>query len=315
MSGSPSFSGENRVTSGRPARWWATWASQTHPAVPRSFLLAGRDHALSKLRDALRQSSQVISVVAPSRGEAVAVVCASLVDDSEDVDEFASRAVIVSGAGAWERLVDSNAGLVLIPTLEDLDVQAALSRGHRVVIPSQGRPPAGRRSAHSAAGPAEGDRRTHPDDRTRPGRGRPVCSARSPKSAVTAPDDCGQPRVHATRLVTVTPGWPLGSAALAGSWTQGSDGDRETIASLTGRAYTDVEPDLAAWSALEDAPLRRSGQTWRIVSKDDAWDLISPLITQPPTSADSLRPLSGASRTRPCPGPPAGTPVHGGGRG
>lgn len=49
---------------------------------------------------------------------------------------------------------------------------------------------------------------------------------------------------------------------------------------LTGRDYSDVEGDLAAWSALEDPPLYRSGRIWRLVSKDDTWNLLSPLITR-----------------------------------
>jgi hypothetical protein len=78
----------------------------------------------------------VITLVAPSREEAVAVLCASLVDATEEVDDLAARTVIVSGAGAWNRLVDSDAVLVLVPTFEDADVATALSRGHSVVVPS-----------------------------------------------------------------------------------------------------------------------------------------------------------------------------------
>jgi hypothetical protein len=41
-----------------------------------------------------------------------------------------------------------------------------------------------------------------------------------------------------------------------------------------------VEADLAAWAAQDDAPVTRTGQAWRIVSKEDAWDLVSALITK-----------------------------------
>jgi hypothetical protein len=263
-----------------PDRWWATWSSQTHPVLPRSFLLAGREDARSKLRDALGQSAQVITVVAPSREEAIAVICAILANEGEGADEIDSRAVIVSGGGAWERLVDSDAGLVLIPTFEEPDVHAALSRGHRVVVPVAKDvrprgvdvqvPPLDRLKATDALIATAGLDRDVADRYAAHAR-RSLLSLR---------------RTLAVSPAFMRPAWsqaPQGSRLvpllLAGSWRQDSDGDREAIASLTGRTYTDVEPDLAAWSALEDAPLRRFGQTWGIVSKDDAWELISSLIT------------------------------------
>ena len=66
---------------------------------------------------------------------------------------------------------------------------------------------------------------------------------------------------------------------LAGSWSEDVEGDREAIEALTGRPYADVEGDLAVWSAMDDTPLLRSGSAWRVVSKEDAWDLVSRLVT------------------------------------
>ena len=66
---------------------------------------------------------------------------------------------------------------------------------------------------------------------------------------------------------------------LAGSWSEDAEGDRQAIEALTGRPYADVEGDLAVWSARDDAPLLRTGPVWRVVSKEDAWDLVSGLVT------------------------------------
>ena len=120
-----------------PEAWWETWHAQTHPAFPRSFLLAGREGLCSALAAALaRPARHVITVLGPSSTEALAVVCASLVsDDSEAADKTGTRALVVSDAHVWDRLVDSDHALVLIPTFEDADVSAALRRGHHVVVP------------------------------------------------------------------------------------------------------------------------------------------------------------------------------------
>ncbi len=77
----------------------------------------------------------MITVTAASQTEALAVVCASLVDDGSDVAPFRARALVVSGEGAWGRLVDAAAPLALIPTFEEPDVATALDNGHRVLGP------------------------------------------------------------------------------------------------------------------------------------------------------------------------------------
>ncbi len=47
-----------------PDAWWDTWSRQTDPVLPRSFLLAGREAASSKLAEGLAQPPLVITVVA-----------------------------------------------------------------------------------------------------------------------------------------------------------------------------------------------------------------------------------------------------------
>jgi hypothetical protein len=69
-----------------------------------------------------RPGPRAVTVVAPSREEALAIVCASLLGDGDEVDELRARAVIVSAPGAWDRLVDSDSALVLIPSFDDADI-------------------------------------------------------------------------------------------------------------------------------------------------------------------------------------------------
>ena len=267
-----------------PEAWWETWHAQTRPAFPRSFLLAGREGFCSALAAALaRPAHQVITVLGPSSTEALAVVCASLVsDDGEAADETGTRALVVSDAHAWDRLVDSDHALVLIPTFEDADVSAALRRGHHVVVPvADDVPPRGIAVE------------VPPLDRWK------AAEALLEQDNALGRDAADRYAGHARRnlisfrrTIAVTPAvqrppWAEGPAAgrlaplvLAGSWSDDAEGDRTAIAMLTGRDYSDVEDDLAAWSAQEDPPLYRSGRIWRLVSKDDTWNLLSPLITR-----------------------------------
>lgn len=118
-----------------PDAWWDRWVSQTRIVLPRRFLLAGRDEVAAEVRGALGSSPQPVTVIGPSREEALALVCASLLGEGDEIDSLRARAVIVSAPGAWDRLVDSAHSLVLIPNFDDADIAPALRNGHHVVIP------------------------------------------------------------------------------------------------------------------------------------------------------------------------------------
>jgi hypothetical protein len=265
-----------------PDTWWDRWASQTRVVLPRSFLLAGRDDVVTAIRSALANAPQVVTVVAPSREEALAIVCASLLGDGDEIDALRARAVIVSAPGAWERLIDSDHSLVLIPNFDDADIASALMKGHHVVIPL------GRDARH-----AEGHIVVPLLDRVK------AAEAILDETAAINRDVANRYAAYAQRNLLslrrtlaanprlARPPWSEGEQGrrlaplvLAGSWSDDVDGDRMAIETLTGRTYTDIEGDLASWAAQDDAPVTRTGQVWRVVSKEDAWDLVSPLITK-----------------------------------
>jgi hypothetical protein len=197
---------------------------------------------------------------------------------------------VVSGPGAWERLIDSSLGLVLIPTFDDPDVSTALSRGHRVVVP-----------AARVSRPRGVDVKVRPLDQLKAAEAllRTAGFGINRDKAELYAERASRNLLSLRRTIAVSPAFerpnwskpPEGSrlapVLLAGSWRQDAEGDQEAIASLSGRSYASVETDVATWSALEDAPLRRAGQAWHVVSKEDAWDLVSPLVT--PTDLSRFR--------------------------
>jgi hypothetical protein len=265
-----------------PDMWWDRWVTQTRVVLPHGFLLAGRDNVVTEIWDALASPPRAITVVGPSQEEALAIVCSSLLGDDEDVDALRARAVIVSAPGAWNRLLDSPHGLVLIPNFDDADIASARSKGHHVVIPL-GRD----------ARPGEGHIVVPLLDRAK------AAEAIIDDAAGITRDVADRYAAHARRnLLSLRqtlainprfekPPWSQGEQGrhlvplmLAGSWSDDVDGDRPAIEALTGRTYTEVEGDLAIWAALDDTPMIRTAQVWRVVSKDDAWDLISALITK-----------------------------------
>jgi len=263
-----------------PDTWWRNWSRRTSPALSPPFLMAGRDAVVPAVSGSLSPPGTVTSVAAPSREEALAVICASLVSGGQASGELRARALIVSGAAAWARIADASSGLVLVPDFDDPDVATALAGGHRVIVPAAG--DAALRGAVTRV---------------------PKLDRLAAASALVGEDGmsweaAGAHAAHARRsllsfrrsiaLATDVrkPPWSEGEQGrrlvpllLAGGWNAETDGDRKAIEMVAARLYADIDGDLAVWSALEDPPVHRAGQTWRMVSKPALWDLLSPLIT------------------------------------
>ena len=260
--------------------WWDTWTSQTAPPLPRAFLLAGRTDFARTVRASIADAGGLTSVVAQSREEAIACTAAALLDPAEESEGFSARALVVSGVSAWDRIIDSPTPLILIPEVDDVDIPSALSKGHYVIAPISDRM---RQPGSGIAAPSL-DRQAAADALETLGVSRDDArryAGQARRSLISLR------RTIAVSPLTRRPTWaqaPSGGrlvpVILAGSWVDDNAGDRQAIQDMTGRLYADVESDMAAWSAEEDAPVRRSGRQWQVVARDDSWDLVSQLTTQ-----------------------------------
>ena len=260
--------------------WWECWTTQTVPPLTRSFLLAGRDDFATSLKDSIRGPDNLTSVVVHSREEAVACTVAALLDPADELEGLSARSLVVSGSSAWDRIIDSTTPLILIPTIDDVDVSAALAKGHHVIAPVADR----MRQRGSGISAAPLDRQSAADALESVGVSRDVArryAGQARRSMMSLR------RTIAVSPLVRKPTWAEAPGSghvvpviLAGAWIDDQAGDRQAIQDMTGRQYADIESELAAWSTEEDAPTRRSGRQWQVVAKDDGWDLVSSFVTQ-----------------------------------
>jgi hypothetical protein len=69
-------------------------------------------------------------------------------------------------------------------------------------------------------------------------------------------------------------------ALLAGQWRDDHLADREVITRLATRDYMEVSETLLRWANTADPPVRRIGDTWMVVSNEDAWSLLARYLTR-----------------------------------
>lgn len=263
--------------------WWSRFSARTHPRLPESFFVAGRDAQAKELLELLRSKSinGPITISAPWGDDVIAFVFAATMH----LDHAHERTIIVRDQSAWLRLSDSDEPLILIPDFrEGLDLTVALDNGHHVILPAgtddivRGSrridlPRIGREEGAAALKGFPGRkveslvalaRRNMPALFRRLGR----------DSRYPVPPWALQPDV--TAIVA-----PL---ICVGTWSN-ADGDQRIIERLTGAPHDQIEQLLSSLAAHPDPPFVRSGGNWRLASPAEAALILLPELTEKHYSA------------------------------
>jgi hypothetical protein len=261
---------------------WADWSQAATPAISSDLVLAGRSGVAEQLHTWIRNDPSVQTLHAESRAEALAVFAASVEQLSED-DRNAvyARAVVIEDVIAWRQLIASSTPLLLIPMFDDRgSVNRAVQNGHHVLVPL-GRSDAGSltslevprlsREQAQAALVAMG----LPETRASTLAGIARRSMTSLRRRM-APN----PEVQQPEWAKPAEGGALVPALLAGSWNGTTKGDREVVGKLGRAPYDQVSRILQRWANESDPPVRKIGDTWFLVSREDAWELLARLVTR-----------------------------------
>ncbi|MDR7543045.1 MAG: hypothetical protein QN120_02195 [Armatimonadota bacterium] len=263
--------------------FWEDWAATTLPAATPALVLAGRGEAVSRIHDWLRAPSGALALQAETREEALAIFAAAVKMLPEDEQRaYLSRAVVVRSEGAWHQVAAGADPLILVRDFDSTTaVGHAVRAGHRVLIPL-GRgdsahqntvtvPPLSRDQVETALVAAG-----LPAERARDlaALARRSLTAFRRKLAVS-------PEAQQPVWARAEHGSSLLPALLAGAWNdKKTEGDQEAIAALSGASYDEVVTVLGRWANEPDAPVRRFGDAWYLVSREDAWPLLARYLTR-----------------------------------
>lgn len=260
--------------------WWDRWVGATSPRISGQLVLAGRTQTATQLVDRLVGQPGVITLAADSPDEAIAFLAAALkADDRFEAEQLFTRSVVVHNQTGWTRSVAVGQGAVLIPTFTEPDIGSAVSNDHRVVVQSAGLGAATgevielgrvRRNAAREALESMGVPEKDVEELALIAR-RSLMSIRRWLGIA--------PRLEVPLWATPAEAAELIPALLAGVWEDSREGDQEAVAELGARAYADVQRSVTRWSNESDPPIRRLGDTWMLVSKEDAWHLLAGQLT------------------------------------
>jgi hypothetical protein len=262
--------------------FWEDWSETTRPTLSPSLLTSGREEQIERVRMWLRGEPAALALKADSRDEATAFLAAVLHQlPPEDRLPLFARTVIVTEGAEWRHLTTSERPLLLVPLFNVGNaITRAIRGGHHVLIPlgkddSDSNTtvviPRLRRSHVKEALLGMGFNEDRANDlatlarRSLMALRRKLAANREIQQPIWArPADARDPL----------------PALLVGGWNDAQPGDRDVIANLARMSYEDVSARLVRWAHEPDPPVRRVGDTWLLVSKEDAWNLLARFLTR-----------------------------------
>jgi hypothetical protein len=255
---------------------WGRWSCATQPPCNADLVIAGRQDRANELANQLRAEPSVIRVFGESGEEAYAFILAVV----KKYEEFSSRLLVVREPNDWDILLDSQQALILVPQFDNPpSLGLAVQSGHWVIQPASSSQSAGRQGG-IVLGRADRDQQIRAL----------VAMGLEEDTAKYILRSCRgylQPirRHHKLTVDYERPDWatpdhaiPLLAALLAGAWTADNTNDCDKLAQLADMSYDDLEQQFHSWAITGDPPVRHVGNVWQIVSRQDAWSLLSQFI-------------------------------------
>ena len=256
---------------------WGDWSYATKIPCNAELVLAGRQNQTKELVNKLKVGPSLIRILGESTEEAYAFVVAVM----KNYVEFSSRLLVVNEPRDWDILIDSQNPLILVPRFDNPhSFGLATQRGHWVILPLSSVQLGGRQS-DMALGKADPNQQTNAlvamgleekiaKDIVYSSRGYLDPIRRHP---ALAPIDYQQPD-----WATSEHAGPLIAVLLGGAWIADNKNDCDKLARLADIPYDEFERLLNRWAIAGDPPICRVGNVWQIVSRQDAWTLLSLFI-------------------------------------
>lgn len=262
-------------------QWWDSFHQATHPELPLSMFIAGRESTRDTLRKLLAEAPRTITIQADWRDDCLAFVYASLAADTENqLDVLDQSVIIVKSVAVWHRIARQAGKSILISAFDGAETKSAIDNGHRVI---------------------------RIVDREQVVHGK--VDVKLPR--VSRPDvqsllnDCGINFQKANHLAGLarrnmpsfvraltrdfeirTPAWATDTSApmlaaltLVGAWDVNNDKDTQAIAALVSSDYDTVTSLCQQRSGGNDPVMSHSGSAWRFASLEEAFRCLSSRIT------------------------------------
>jgi hypothetical protein len=272
-----------------PAEHWSHLAQMVNkddPSLPPKIFLVGRENACQQLERLFRDEARQLIFAIESENDAEDFIAAFL----ESLDEttrraFSSRCLFISDAETWYSFSNLRVSHILVasPRLDFADTYeqlhlAARARAHSIIFSVSGAWSHGAEKLIPIMSPSRSLlEKTLVDSGFDLERAAELASAGAQSLAALKRflRGLGELPPYATwenaRL--------LAQASMVGKWKGDSAADREAIEILVGKSYGEWIEAARAETLRADTPLIQRNESWKVISRGEAWSALGPRIT------------------------------------
>ncbi len=269
--------------------WWEDqWQNVTSPKLTPEVVLAKRNDIAQKILSEIK-TKQTVSIEGSSVESSIAFLAATFLTDPEKQSEhLLSRAIIVDNQEATRQLVKMRNNLILIPRGQEATqaCAAAHSQGHIVCICRDPETRSDKSDAIKILYPTRYSFQENLKDFfQQANKEKNYFEAKSRAETLTRETGMDL-EVLRQRLaqtdIAATPEWArkqnaqdLVAALFVGQWDGTKDQDKQILAGLSGKEYSELEDIYRGWRDTPNAPLRYVSGVWKLASPIFAWKNIA----------------------------------------
>ena len=263
---------------------WADRSESLSPPASPALFLAGRAKEAGDLIEWIDGAGGgTLTVSGESTDDSLCVIAAAIMAlPVSQRTPILARAIVVSSADALIQLAGSSHSLILIPTYPvGSELQRALRGGHRILLPTGVVPGAGRSPKHL---PMQRVNRQQAQEALvtmglREDRARDLAGVARRSMLSLRRQLASTPAAQQPEWTSPSVGSSLVPMLLLGQFDDHRESDLQALATAANKTSDEVRANLQRWSHEIDPPIRKTGSTWYLVSKEDAWQLLGRYVT------------------------------------
>lgn len=256
--------------------FWEEWTQATVPVLSSELHLASREEAIEAVINWLNGSPSKLTIQADSAIEAIAFFAAVLhqMPEEEQIQHL-SRCVLAQAEAAWRYISNAQDGLILVPTF---GLPKSLPKGHHVLIPVGKENSVSKDILQLNRLERVSFRQALMNIGLSLERAYELTKESKRSLSILRRLLAGAPELHTPEWAKPENARALIPTLLVGAWDEAKEADRQVLADLARKPYEEAIANIVRWRNCSDPFVRQVGSIWQVMSREDAWHLLSQFL-------------------------------------
>jgi len=262
--------------------FWEKWICSTEPSMNAALSLAGREKAVEQIKNWLNDEPSSLTIQSDSQEESIVFFVATLYNmPEEERIAYKARCVIVQDIDSWQHLVATNERLIIIPYFDNIDgVGKAVQQGHHVIVPVGKEISASKKALQLPRLEMKAMEKAIMEMGISKDRVHKLLQDSKRNILVLRRLLASTPEIHCPVWAKPENARSLVPFLLTGAWDDTNKIDCQFIEQIAQKSYKEILDTFSHWSNESDPPVRKIGNIFQLISREDSWHLLSRFVRQ-----------------------------------